>query len=89
MATATRPGYASEQISPFPPRRQGPTYFEVTLSDADAASIPKGTQPAVTVGFCGEFSNMTNAYAGWIAWSVCYHGADSSLTAGLEPPAGH
>ncbi|KAK1841563.1 hypothetical protein CCHR01_15797 [Colletotrichum chrysophilum] len=61
----------------FPPRGNGGSeyrYFEVTI-------LTGGTEDdaIVTIGFCSEFSNMTDAHTGWKKWSVWYHSDDGGL----------
>lgn len=35
-----------------------------------------GAYPIVTLGFCGEFYDLTDSHAGWNVWSLGYHGDD-------------
>ena len=64
---------------PFPPRDLGPVYFEITILHAEDTPEPDSESTIVTLGFCGEFCDMTMAHPGWNAWSVGYHGDDGGI----------
>ena len=64
---------------PFPPRDLGPVYFEITILHAEHSPKSHLRSPIVTLGFCGEFCDMTKAHPGWNAWSVGYHGDDGRI----------
>ena len=58
---------------PFPPRSLGPKYFEITISSTEQIG-ERGLYPIVTLGFCGEFCDLTDLHPGCAIWSVGYHG---------------
>ena len=64
---------------PFPPRDLGPVYFEITILHAEHTPASDLGSPTVTLGFCGEFCDLTMAHPGWNAWSVGYHGDDGLM----------
>lgn len=78
--------------SPFPPRPPYDAscgmYFEVTIleqepqSDADSNDSDWSPTPIIGVGFCGEFSDLSQSCVGWRTWSVGYHGDDGGLFEG-------
>ncbi|GMG24853.1 unnamed protein product [Aspergillus oryzae] len=53
-------------------------YFEVTVSSAETL-VHDDEPEIITVGFCGEFADQTEAHAGCRTWSVGYHGNNGSI----------
>lgn len=62
--------------SAFPPRKQGLTYFEITIREIDTF---ESTPPDVAIGLAGEFTNQLRSQPGWNAWSLGYHGDDGRI----------
>ncbi|ENH71498.1 Ankyrin-1 [Fusarium oxysporum f. sp. cubense race 1] len=72
--------------SPFPPRHFGQAYFEIGIreymtEDSEPTQSIDGEKEdtIVSIGFAGEFSDLTNAHPGWYIWSVGYHGDDGAI----------
>ena len=63
---------------PFPLRRWEPVYFEITIPSKHPRpkSVPTDL---VSLGFCGEFCDQTQAQPGWNVWSVGYHGNNGGI----------
>lgn len=77
-----RPSVSLRADHPFPPRDLGSTYFEVTLSNPRYEVEPDNDQtPIISVGFCGEFCDLTSAQVGWNTWSAGYHSDDGGIYA--------
>ena len=73
----------SEDISlradfPFPPRRWELVYFEITIPRIDD-TVKWDSTDFVSLGFCGEFCDLTQAQPGWNVWSVGYHGDNGGI----------
>lgn len=65
---------------PFPPRIQATAYFEISIARiAEHAAALDLAPPTVTLGFCGEFCDLTHAHPGWNVWSVGYHSDDCGI----------
>lgn len=62
--------------SAFPPRKQGLTYFEITIQEIDTF---ESTPPDIAIGLAGEFTNQLRSQPGWNAWSLGYHGDDGRI----------
>ncbi|KAH6984430.1 hypothetical protein BKA56DRAFT_581017 [Ilyonectria sp. MPI-CAGE-AT-0026] len=62
--------------SAFPPRKQGLTYFEITIQEIDTF---ESTPPDIAIGLAGEFTNQLRSQPGWNAWSLGYHGHDGRI----------
>ncbi|KAI1414083.1 hypothetical protein F5Y13DRAFT_159692 [Hypoxylon sp. FL1857] len=63
---------------PFPPRKLGRSYFEMTVEKKELQESDDPA-PTITIGLCGEFCNQFHAHPGWNVWSVGYHGDDSGI----------
>ncbi len=75
----------------FPPRPFYPgdietIYFEVTIKQPkeEPEGKPEGNEselplPIISLGFCGEFCDLTQAHPGWNVWSVGYHGDNGAI----------
>ncbi|KAK3291436.1 ankyrin repeat-containing domain protein [Chaetomium fimeti] len=71
---------------PFPHRRlpMALPYFEVAIESSDPGPNPDKDHvdvdaAVITVGLCGEFSNLREAHPGWMSWSVGLHGDDGKI----------
>ena len=67
---------------PFPPRKFGLAYFELTIEKEEQESEPKeneSTAPIICIGLCGEFCNLIYAHPGWKVWSAGYHGDNGKV----------
>jgi hypothetical protein len=67
---------------PFPPRKLGLSYFELTIEISEQESESEESEPkapTVTIGMCGEFCNQLYAHCGWKVWSVGYHGDNGMI----------
>jgi hypothetical protein len=67
---------------PFPPRKLGLAYFEISIQKPESTAEPsnsKPLEPTVSIGFSGEFSNQLWAHVGWNIWSAGYHGDDGKF----------
>ena len=65
---------------PFPPRdRAKMVYFEISILRTEHTAELDLAPPTVTLGFCGEFCDQTQAHPGSNVWSVGYHGDDGGI----------
>ena len=84
MVPAKQKGKSSLQADfPFPPRSLGPVYFEITILSTEHI-VETGLDPIVTLGFCGEFCDLTDSHTGCARWSVGYHGGDRFIFEGAR-----
>ena len=51
-------------------------YFEMTIAGQREVIESSLVFPSVTIGFCGEFCDLTAAHPGWRMWSVGYYAND-------------
>ncbi|KAI1119745.1 ankyrin repeat-containing domain protein [Nemania abortiva] len=66
---------------PFPPLPNEISYFEVSieaLGNASGSNRGSGSS-TVSIGLCGEFSNLAEAYLGQKLWSVGFYGDDGQI----------
>ncbi|KAI0481983.1 hypothetical protein GGR56DRAFT_163894 [Xylariaceae sp. FL0804] len=62
-------------------------YYEIAISAAEQKCTNSGlserdegeTEPAVAIGLCGEFSDLTGFWPGWSVWTTGYHGDEGAV----------
>ena len=67
---------------PFPVRGGEPAYFETAISRTEHIMDPS-FYFRVTVGFCGEFCDLTQSTLRGSMWSVGYDGLDGGIYKGF------
>lgn len=65
---------------PFPPRKQGLSYFELSIMEVAHETERETLRDRYfVIGLSGEFSNLLHAVPGWYRWSLGYHGDDGKV----------
>ena len=67
---------------PFPTRGGEPTYFKIAILRTEHIVDP-ALCLKVTIGFCGEFCDLTQSCLGRNMWSVGYAGLDDRISEGF------
>ncbi|EPE24664.1 Ankyrin repeat-containing protein [Glarea lozoyensis ATCC 20868] len=74
-ATSTSYRMSFRANHPFPPRKSGVDYFEITILEGE----PGQKSTTVTIGLCSEFANMSVNFAGHRQFSIGYHSDDGRI----------